>query len=91
MAKAATQYVCQSCGTVSAKWSGRCDSCGAWNTLVEEQVQTAVPGGLRGSGKGRSLAMTQLSADLKPIARIQTGDEELDRVTGGALCQAQRS
>ncbi|HEY7690667.1 MAG TPA: hypothetical protein VH835_18345, partial [Dongiaceae bacterium] len=36
MAKAATQYVCQSCGAVTPRWSGKCDSCGAWNTIIEE-------------------------------------------------------
>ena len=59
---------------------------GAWNTLVEEQTR-ANARGLRGGGKGRSLAMTQLSADLKPIRRLETGDRELDRVTGGELCR----
>ena len=29
-------FVCQSCGAAAARWSGRCDACGAWNTLVEE-------------------------------------------------------
>ena len=36
MAKLRTQYVCAACGAVSARWQGRCDSCGEWNTLQEE-------------------------------------------------------
>ena len=40
MAKSSVSYVCQECGGAHRKWSGRCDHCGAWNTLVEE-----TPGG----------------------------------------------
>jgi DNA repair protein RadA/Sms len=36
--KIKTQYSCQSCGYVSAKWLGRCPGCEAWNTLVEERT-----------------------------------------------------
>ncbi|MDP6262207.1 MAG: hypothetical protein QGI42_00635, partial [Rhodospirillales bacterium] len=36
MARKTTQYVCQECGGAHLKWSGRCDACGAWNTLIEE-------------------------------------------------------
>ena len=85
MAKATSQYVCQSCGVVSAKWSGRCESCGTWNSLVEERIQAVMPGGLKGGGKGHRLKMTQLSANLSPIKRLKTGDGELDRVTGGGF------
>ena len=53
--------------------------------MVEEAIEKAVPGGLKGSAKGRQLALTQLCADLKPIARITSGDAELDRVTGGGF------
>ena len=40
-----TAFVCQSCGEVHSKWSGKCNGCGEWNTLVEEAVGD-VPGGL---------------------------------------------
>jgi predicted ATP-dependent serine protease len=39
MAKARTVFFCQNCGAQSAKWIGRCPSCGEWNTYVEEVVQ----------------------------------------------------
>ncbi|MBT3535975.1 MAG: DNA repair protein RadA, partial [Rhodospirillaceae bacterium] len=52
MAKTASRFVCQSCGAASGKWAGQCDSCGQWNTLVEEQSAQSVPKGL-GKGKGR--------------------------------------
>ena len=36
MARPLKRFVCQSCGAVTTKWSGRCESCGEWNTIVEE-------------------------------------------------------
>ncbi len=85
MARTSSQFICQSCGAVSARWSGKCESCGAWNSIVEEVAQETTPGGLRGKLKGKKLSVTKLSSDLKPIERIRTGDEEFDRVTGGGL------
>jgi predicted ATP-dependent serine protease len=38
VAKTKTSYFCQSCGAQAAKWAGKCNSCGEWNTLVEEVV-----------------------------------------------------
>ena len=46
MARAQPRYVCQQCGAVHAKWTGRCDGCGAWNSLVEELPREALPKGL---------------------------------------------
>ena len=52
MAKTATTaFVCQSCGEVHSKWSGKCNGCGEWNTLVEE-VTGGVPGRPRGAEDG---------------------------------------
>ena len=39
MAKEKTVYVCSNCGQESPKWVGKCPSCGAWNTYVEEIVR----------------------------------------------------
>ena len=39
MARPAARYVCQSCGAVTSKWAGRCESCTEWNTIIEEVVQ----------------------------------------------------
>jgi DNA repair protein RadA/Sms len=85
MARAAVAYVCQSCGSSHPKWSGRCDDCGAWNTLIEEQ--TAPPSGAsaRRSGKGRPIALETLAALAQEPARRLTGIAEFDRVTGGGL------
>ncbi len=42
MGRTATQFVWQSCGAVHPKWTGRCDDCGAWNSLIEETVIDAL-------------------------------------------------
>ena len=47
MARNSVSYLCQQCGAGFAKWAGKCEECGAWNTLVEERNET--PTGL---GKG---------------------------------------
>jgi DNA repair protein RadA/Sms len=43
VAKPTTRYACQTCGTVHPKWQGKCEGCGAWNTLVEETSGGAGP------------------------------------------------
>ncbi|MHA1538596.1 MAG: DNA repair protein RadA [Alphaproteobacteria bacterium] len=86
MAKPSPRFVCQSCGAVHGKWSGRCGDCGAWNTIVEEASGDTAPAGL-GSGKGRKLTFTALADDKagpEPARRV-TGIAEFDRVTGGGL------
>jgi DNA repair protein RadA/Sms len=85
---AKSQFVCQSCGAVHSKWSGRCDACGEWNTLVEEAA-SGPPGGLKAqkSGTKRSgkAEFTALDGDASPPERIVLGVEELDRVFGGGI------
>ncbi|HEY3846122.1 MAG TPA: DNA repair protein RadA, partial [Acetobacteraceae bacterium] len=43
MPKPTSRFVCQSCGAVFPKWAGRCETCGEWNTIIEEAV-TVRPG-----------------------------------------------
>jgi DNA repair protein RadA/Sms len=82
MAKSTKNYVCQSCGAVSSKWSGKCDSCNEWNSIVEEAVEAAVPKGM-GTKKGRSLDLVNLSGQRHDrLSRLITGIAEFDRVTG---------
>lgn len=89
MAKLASQFTCQSCGTVHGRWGGRCDGCGAWNTLIEEAV-SGPPGGLKTAPSVKRKAthkaeFTALDGDEQPPERIVMGVEELDRVFGGGL------
>jgi DNA repair protein RadA/Sms len=87
LAKSLSRYVCQSCGAASAKWSGRCEACGAWNSIVEEAPREAAPGGLgrSGQGRGRRLGFVGLDGQGEQAARQAIGIGELDRVCGGGL------
>ena len=88
MAKTARSlFVCQNCGAVAPRWTGKCTACGEWNTIVEEAQATPVPGsGLAKSSKGRAVGL-QLLAETAgdKLERMPTGLAELDRVTGGGI------
>ena len=87
MAQARTVYVCQSCGAGHAKWAGRCDACGAWNSLVEEKAiasRGSRSGGAKRAG-GHGVTFVPLEGEQKRAARYTTGIGEFDRVTGGGL------
>ncbi|HKF63078.1 MAG TPA: DNA repair protein RadA, partial [Dongiaceae bacterium] len=84
MAKAAARYVCQSCGASFPRWSGRCDSCGEWNTIVEEAAAETAPKGLS-AGRGRKIDLQPLAGESAPALRRGSGIAEFDRVVGGGL------
>src|SRR5437764_6031349 len=88
MAKPQARYACQQCGAVAPKWLGRCEACGAWNSLVEELPRSGPPKSL-GQGSGRrgrhGLDFVALRGDTAGPPRRQTGIAELDRVCGGGL------
>jgi DNA repair protein RadA/Sms len=86
MAKAKTQFVCQNCGTVHSRWAGKCDGCGEWNTIVEEDPMGGIGSGPgKAPKKGRAVALTALSGEIEEAPRIPTGMGELDRATGGGF------
>ena len=82
-----SSFVCQQCGAVTSKWAGRCDSCGAWNSIAEEPGSSGPGGGppSRAGGKGRKLALVSLQSDEPEPPRILSGVGEFDRVLGGGL------
>ncbi len=84
MPRQANVFICQECGGVHPKWNGRCDTCGAWNTLVEEQTEAGATAS-RNRGRGRQMAFVSLDGESSTVARRTTGIDELDRVTGGGL------
>jgi len=91
MAKADTIFVCQACGAISPKWLGKCDACGAWNTLIEEAARPVVPGSMAPpvGKRGKGLTFSDLSADgAPPPRRLMSGISEFDRVCGGGLVPA---
>jgi DNA repair protein RadA/Sms len=81
MVARAQRFVCQSCGASAARWSGRCDACGAWNTLAEEGA--AAPS--RAARKGRLFVIEPLKGEALEAPRLASGVGEFDRVTGGGL------
>jgi DNA repair protein RadA/Sms len=86
MAKPQKTYVCQSCGTVTNKWAGKCEGCNEWNTIVEEAAPESAPKGLGTGRKGKSLELVSLKGDGSPKPpRHVTGIAEFDRVTGGGM------
>jgi DNA repair protein RadA/Sms len=85
MAKSTT-FVCQSCGTVHPRWSGKCDNCGGWNSILEEASSAPAPGANGKSlPKGRAAKLFGLKGEMAAPPRIETGIGELDRVAGGGL------
>lgn len=83
--KAAVQYVCQSCGATYAKWQGKCDACGEWNTILEEKTEQSGFSVLSPKKKGDLIEFVDLSGSTQTYARLKTGIKEIDRVTGGGL------
>lgn len=89
MAKPATRFVCADCGATHSKWSGRCDACGAWNTISEEAPLSAGPGKKSlGAVRGKTVPLGDLASEDAPPPRRTSGLEELDRVLGGGLVDA---
>ncbi len=86
MAKAGREFVCQSCGTASPRWSGRCAACGEWNTIAEE-AGAASPMDAKAKRRSRSSGapLETLNDDTPPVPRLATGLGEFDRVIGGGL------
>jgi DNA repair protein RadA/Sms len=87
MAKTKTTYFCQNCGAESPKWIGKCNSCGEWNTYVEEIVEKKKSKSTIGSIVGEITSKPQLISNVEASenARIDTGSQELNRVLGGGL------
>lgn len=86
MVKRTHQYVCQQCGNTYPKWAGKCDNCGAWNSLVEEAV-TVDKKAVVDRSAGRALTPSHLK-DVKVDSitnRILSGFTEVDSVLGGGL------
>ncbi|KAA6330031.1 DNA repair protein RadA, partial [termite gut metagenome] len=87
MSKDKTVYVCRNCGQESLKWVGKCSVCGEWNTYTEEIIRKEVPSRRLFSGietpKNKPITLQEIEANDE--LRIDTYDEELNRVLGGGL------
>ena len=81
MTKHKTQFVCQQCGAQFTKWAGKCSSCGEWNTLVEQVIETAIEKKsalARGQASGKKLNFTKIN-DVKRMKQVS---ETIKRLTG---------
>src|ERR1051325_4526228 len=96
MVKTKTVYRCTECGAEYSKWQGRCDTCGEWNTLVEEIAAPKVAasggsarriGGTRSLAEGGSVAVTPRLREVtgSSAQRWKTGLDEFDFVLGGGI------
>jgi DNA repair protein RadA/Sms len=86
MAKPSLSFTCTACGAAYPKWSGRCEACGAWNSIVEEAPLSQGPKATL--VKGRTVPLTDLSATADAPPRRASGMAEFDRVLGGGLVAA---
>ena len=92
MARARSVFRCAECGHDHPKWVGRCEACGAWNTVVEEKVVADSKSRRRVDGRaaGRT-AVTAANPVLlqdvqgERLVRWSLGLPELDFVFGGGL------
>lgn len=86
--KTKTLWFCTECGADAPKWSGRCPSCGAWNTMVEERVTAKTS-----QKKGTTASLRTPRSTPMAVSELKTGTEqripmpshELNRVLGGGL------
>ncbi|MBQ5317150.1 MAG: DNA repair protein RadA [Oscillospiraceae bacterium] len=87
MPKLKTIYVCSECGAQYSKWNGKCPSCGEWNTMEEDVIDTS-PRASKSSSPTpmRDIPVKKLSeVGTDDEVRYSTGCGELDRVLGGGL------
>ncbi|CAB4746552.1 unannotated protein [freshwater metagenome] len=82
MAKTRTVFRCMSCGAEAPKWSGKCASCGDWNTLTEE---LDLPSGISGLTNPPVPPVPITAVRSQDGQPVPTGIPEVDRVLGGGL------
>jgi DNA repair protein RadA/Sms len=89
MAKTKTMFFCQNCGASSAKWIGKCPSCGEWNTYVEEVVQKEEKGTAtlwaKNTGRSDRKPVPVQAIKSEKLDRFDSGQGELNRVLGGGI------
>jgi len=83
--KVQSAFFCQSCGTQSPKWLGKCPQCNEWNTFVEEIITKANEprGGFKSSKVNKPSLISEI--DYTNEKRIASNDKELNRVLGGGI------
>ena len=83
MAKSNKQFICQSCGSIYSKWTGKCEQCTEWNSLLEETNNK--PSGPLSKSFGQKINFEYLNNESFDHAKLKTNLSEVDRVTGGGF------
>lgn len=92
MAKSKTNFICNNCGKTFTKWMGKCENCGAWNSLVEQIIEdeTAAKSAIaKGQVSGKELKVDGIK-NIEPSdskARLKTEFKDLNTVLGGGILQ----
>lgn len=88
MARSVIRFVCNECGATAPKWTGRCEACGAWNTLEEQTPAPGAAGRKAAPLTGRGVDFVGLAGETPLPERIPLGIAEFDRVLGGGMVPA---
>lgn len=88
MVKSRTQFICQNCGAVHPKWTGKCDNCGEWNSLIEQAPVSSGKSVVSRSGNSGHILAVQTMQSISSqenVQRLKTGFLDLDDVLGGGI------
>ncbi len=87
MARVKSQFVCQTCGATYPKWTGRCENCGEWNSLVEQVTESGTTAVAKATASGKSLHGVRMAAieTASEQTRMLTGFHDVDMVLGGGV------
>ena len=78
-------FVCEKCGSSTPRWSGQCNVCGEWNSLMEEKVEAKVFGKKENVVGVPAEARSAKDLANSPLQRLKTKINEADRVLGGGI------
>lgn len=86
-AKSRSQFVCQQCAATYTKWTGRCENCGEWNTLVEQTISQGKSAVDKASTQGKALNVQTMGSIEREREgnRYLSGFDDLDLVLGGGI------
>jgi DNA repair protein RadA/Sms len=84
MAKSKIRYECSSCGAIHSSWSGKCSTCGEWNT-IQQQLDVASTDIKKSGHSLKVVSVDEVVAKTSDSKRISSKDEQLDTVLGGGF------
>jgi DNA repair protein RadA/Sms len=87
MAKTKSSYICGGCGAIHSSWAGRCNQCGEWNTLEQQQEVISGTKAEQAIKKGSKLKTLRLDTKSfgKTTKRLTTEIKDVDLVLGGGV------